>query len=31
MRLNHWTLLGLVGLAGVAYAAGALYRRIFSA
>lgn len=30
LRLNHWTLLGLVGLAGLAYAAGALYRRLFS-
>ncbi len=29
LHLNHWTLIGLLGLAGLAYGAGALYRRIF--
>ena len=27
--LNHWTFLGLVGLAAVAFAAVTLYERIF--
>lgn len=28
LRLNHWTLLGLLGLAGLAHGAGVVYRKI---